>query len=549
MKRFFTLLFTAILASSAVVSQAEVVSPEVAKQAADNFMTLDSEWRGADEAAVRLVEHDGVPAYYVVEYNGGGWAIVSAQSSYDPIIGYNTTDAFVAPEPMQAVLDVYAQHIVDLAATAGVAKHEGWERAMMRKAVAEVDMPDIEPLIKRDLNQGNPYNKYCPKVDGKASLVGCVAVGMTQAMMVQHYPVASKGKHSYNCSGVGLVSINYNEEAPYNWEAMDKGDTDEIARLLYHCGVSVDMDYKPEGSGAGNYIVKTALEEFFCYDPALLKFVEKVNYSTSAWLELLLQDIVLGRVVIYFGSGEQGGHCWNLDGWKNSTQKVHVNWGWGGYGNGYFDIEKMEDAYQGMTFPENNTAVLGVGTPTTAPYGLDLSKTQFVAGTAAGVALADVIVLCEDAEAEFVYDMKGPKNVTGKYTESPYQVVDGKLVSTKTVEDKNSFKSLLMTVTNANTGESFEKQFTFQIVADDAVESVMSDAMRVYPSIASDKVTIEVPVVGGSYAIYSVAGAQVQAGALNAYKNEVNVASLATGTYIMQYVHNDGVGVKTFIKK
>ena len=73
--------------------------------------------------------------------------------------------------------------------------------------------------------------------------------------------------------------------------------------------------------------------------------------------------------------------------------------------------------------------------------------------------------------------------------------------------------------------------------------------MRVYPSIASDVVTIEVPVVGGSYAIYSVAGAQVQAGALSNYKNEVNVASLAAGTYIMQYVHNNGVGVKTFVKK
>jgi hypothetical protein len=86
-------------------------------------------------------------------------------------------------------------------------------------------------------------------------------------------------------------------------------------------------------------------------------------------------------------------------------------------------------------------------------------------------------------------------------------------------------------------------------VADDAVESVMSDAMRVYPTIASDVVTIEVPVVGGSYAIYSVAGTQVQAGALNNYKNDVDVASLAAGTYIMQYVHNNDVGVKTFIKK
>ena len=62
-------------------------------------------------------------------------------------------------------------------------------------------------------------------------------------------------------------------------------------------------------------------------------------------------------------------------------------------------------------------------------------------------------------------------------------------------------------------------------------------------------VTIEVPVVGGSYAIYSVAGAQVQAGNLDSYKNEVNVSSLAAGAYVMQYVHNNGVGVKSFIKK
>ena len=548
MKKFFTLSLTAIMVLSTMMLQAEVVSPEVAKQTADNYLMLDNEWRGADDATVRLVEHDGVPAYYVVEYNEGGWAIVSAQSSYDPIIGYNTTDAFVAPEPMQFALDVCAQHIVNVSQTAGVAKHEGWDRAKMRKAVAEVNMPDVAPLIKRDLDQGSPFNKYCPKVDGKSTLVGCVAVGMTQAMMVQHYPVAPQGKHSYNCPGVGMLSVNYSEEKPYNWEAMDNGDTDEIARLLYHCGVSVDMGYTPEGSGAGNSIAKTALETYFCYDPALLRFVEK-DANPNGWLEMLVQDIVLGRVVVYFGSGEMGGHCWNLDGWKNATQKVHVNWGWGGYGNGYFDIDKMEDAYQGMTFPENNTAVLGVGAPTTAPYGLELSTTTFVVGTAAGVALADVIVLCEDPEANFVYEMKGPKNVAGKHTASPYQVVDGKLVSTKTVEDKNSFKSLLMTVTNADTGESFEKQFTIQIVADGAVESVMSNAMRVYPSVANDVVTIEVPVVGGSYAIYSVAGAQVQAGALNGYKNEVNVSALASGAYILQYVHNDGIGVKNFIKK
>ena len=548
MKKFFTLFLTAIMVSSAMMLQAEVISPEVAKQTADNYLTLDNEWRGADDATVRLVEHNGVAAYYVVEYNNGGWAIISAQSSTDPVIGYNTADKFVAPEPMQEMLTLCAEDIVKLAQTEGDVKHEGWARANRRKAAMKVDAPDVNPLIKQDLDQSSPFNKYCPKIDGQSTLVGCVAVGMAQAMMVQHYPIAPQGKHSYSCEGVGMLSIDYEQEAPYNWDAMDNGDNDEIARLLYHCGVSVNMGYGVDGSGTGNEIVKTALARTFCYEPDALRFYFKDD-DVDGWLPLMVQEFILGRVVIYFGSGDMGGHCWNLDGWKNATQKVHVNWGWGGYGNGYFDIDKMEDAYQGMTFPDGNSALLGVGTPTTAPYGVELSTTRFVLGTQPGVVLADVIVACEDAEAVFEYELFGPKNLSGKYSESPYQVVDGKLVSTKVIEDKNAFKTFIMKVTNASTGESYEKQFTIQIVADDAVESVMSDAMRVYPSVAADVVTIEVPVVGGSYAIYSVAGAQVQAGVLDSYKNEVNVSTLASGAYIMQYVHNNGVGVKNFIKK
>ncbi|MBR3951971.1 MAG: thiol protease/hemagglutinin PrtT [Bacteroidaceae bacterium] len=548
MKKLFTLFLATIVLSSAMMLRAEVISSEVAKQTADNYLMLDDEWRGAVDATVQLIEHEGVAAYYVVEYNGGGWVIVSAQSSSDPVIGYNTSDKFVAPEPMQAVLDACAENIVRISQTEGDVKHEGWERANRRKAPAGIDMPDVAPLIKMDLNQGAPYNKYCPTIDGQPTLVGCVAVGMSQAMMVQHYPIAPQGSYKYSCPDVGILSIDYDSEAPYNWEAMDNGDTDEIARLLYHCGVSVNMQYGVDGSGTGDAIVKDALERNFCFSADALSYVEKDN-DPAGWLQLMVQEMVLGRVVIYFGSGDQGGHCWNLDGWKNSTQKVHVNWGWGGYGNGYFDIEKMEDAYQGMTFPEYNTAVLGVGTPTTAPYGIELSTIKFAIGTEAGVALADVIVACEDAEAEFVYELYGPKNLAGKYSTSPYEVVDGKLVSTKTVADSNAFKFLLMKVSNAGTGESFEKQFTIQIVSSDAVESVLSDAMRVYPSVADENVTIEVPAIGGRYTIYSVAGTQLQAGNLENYKNEINVSALTPGTYILQYVHNGGVGVKTFIKR
>jgi hypothetical protein len=491
-----------------------------------------------------------------VQYTTGGWAIVSAQTSSQPVIGYNTVGEFAAPGALAELLDFNAKMITARAIDGVTVEHADWKRVMQRKPAADpATVPDIAPMVTVNLNQNTPYNKYCPKIDGKNALVGCVAVAMTQSMMVQRYPEHPVGKNSYKHQNIKL-SIDYDDEPAYDWDAMfqcdQTGNYDEVARLLYHAGVSINMMYSLTFSGAYIEDAAKALVRNFQYDKQRVHAVARVQYTDEAWYEKIFTDLLNGRVVMYMGAADEagnGGHCWNIDGWKQSSQMVHCNWGWGGYGDGYFSLDNMTDSYQGISFLYHHGAVFGIGKPSTAPYGISLSTTDFVLGTEAGVALADVVVSCEDPEAVFAYDMKGPKNVAGKHIESPYQVVDGKLVSTKTVEDKNSFKYLLMTVTNTNTGESYQREFNIQLVADGAVESVMSDARRVYPSVAADVVTIEVPVVGGNYAIYSVAGAQVQAGALNSYKNEVNVSSLAAGTYILQYVHNDGVGVKTFIKK
>ena len=158
-------------------------------------------------------------------------------------------------------------------------------------------------------------------------------------------------------------------------------------------------------------------------------------------------------------------------------------------------------------------------------------------------------VFCEDEAAQYAFELYGPVDIWGDNAVSPYEVVDGKLVSTRTIEDTSDFQYLKMTVVNANTGESYTKVFSITIVASDAVEAVLSDAMKVYPSVAENNMTIEVPAVGGEYMIYSVSGAQVAAGMMNDYKTTIDVASYPAGTYILRYVHNEGVGVKTFVKK
>lgn len=543
-----------LMSFTGIQARADVISQEMAMETAHNFLSLDSDWNGTDDATVNLVEEEGVPAYYIIEYSKGGWAIVAAQSTSTPIIGYSTTGCYAAPEPMQAVLKANAQAIADAARTEDNATHERWEQIIQRRPVkTSADYPDVEPLIKCDLNQVSPFNSQCPDINGKRAVVGCVAVGMVQAMMVQQYPYAPQGSHSYDCPGIGLVSIDYDQVEPYDWDAVlnskTTGDYDEVARILYHSGVAVGMYYGVAGSGAYWPDVYKAFSRNFGYSSKKIALHYKKDYSTSGWLKLLLNDIQNGRAVVYFGSSETIGHCWNIDGWKNSTQMVHVNWGWGGIGNGYFDIESMHDTFQGQEFPLNNSAIVGVGAPLTAPYGVKLSNTRFVEGTAAGVALADVTVFCKDSEANFTYDLRGPKNITGNNIVSPYEVVDGKLVSSQTVENKTKFTYLSIQVTNENTGESVEEEFNIHIGANNAVEVVESNALRLYPTVAEQRLTVEVPVVGGKYAIYSLSGAQVATGTLTDYKSDIAIESLAAGTYIVRYEHSEGVCVKRFVKK
>lgn len=465
MKRVISLFVVIFVSAIGLVSSAEVITSVAAKEAADCFLSLDDEWHCNTDAYVRLIEQDGIPAYYVVEYTAGGWAIVSAQSSSSPIIGYNTAGKFASPEPMSELLDFNAKIITARAQSYGDVEHKGWKSVKQRKAVAKVDVnttPDVAPLITLNLNQSYPFSAYCPSVDGFNSAVGCVAVGMAQAMTVQRYPSRPTGSHTYTSENTGVHSINYDAEPAYDWDAMfnyEEGTNFlEIARLLYHIGVSVDMQYSIAGSGALIVSVPNALTSYFGYNKKTVYYSPRID-DNEKWLQLVLNELVNGRAVIYGGSSKQGGHCWNIDGWKQSTQMVHCNWGWSGIGNGYFSLDNMSDSYQGMSFLYNHGAVFGVGAPTAAPYDILLTNTQFALGTEAGATLAYVETVSADEDAVYNYELSGPEN-----QQTPYQIEGSRLVSSEPVGDSDRFKYLCIKATNIATGETFEKEFDIRIV-------------------------------------------------------------------------------------
>jgi hypothetical protein len=130
----------------------------------------------------------------------------------------------------------------------------------------------------------------------------------------------------------------------------------DVATLLYHCGVSVNMQYSATSSGSLTSAGKDALINFFGYSANALYLI-KSSYSDATWEGMLRADLDAGRPLIYAGTGIYGGHAWVCDGYSG-TNYFHFNWGWGGYANGYFYLTNINPG--GYDFTSSQVAILGI---------------------------------------------------------------------------------------------------------------------------------------------------------------------------------------------
>ena len=205
---------------------------------------------------------------------------------------------------------------------------------------------DVAPLLATTWNQGCDYNADCP-VDGDGPCghvwAGCVATAMAQVMKYWAHPAQGTGSHGYTHSDYGYQYADFSA-ATYDWAGMpDDYGEDDIAELLYHCGVGLEMDYSPWGSGAytGTYgypNVVSVLEDYFDYDPEL-DYLYKSDYSTYAWNSMLRNQLDAGRPLVYRGQGS-GGHAFVCDGYQGGNY-FHFNWGWSGSYNGYYYLNDL----------------------------------------------------------------------------------------------------------------------------------------------------------------------------------------------------------------
>ena len=219
-------------------------------------------------------------------------------------------------------------------------------------------------FIKTYWNQDTPFNNLCPQINGSAAPTGCIATAMAQIMKYYQYPATSKGTGIYSVTTYKDKNDKegttkwYKRELghTYQWTAMQSSygilsddENDAVATLMADAGAASRMNYSAAASGTIEWYAAKGFAENFRYDSLAINCLQRDFYTDAEWMEIVRKEMEAKQPVLYCGSDtNEGGHAFLLDGIQ-SDGKVHVNWGWGKSGDGWFDVDVLKPNIAGFT--------------------------------------------------------------------------------------------------------------------------------------------------------------------------------------------------------
>ena len=325
----------------------------------------------AQKAAKTFLNNNGIAAAQLIDisaeagfsnlyiYNADkGFVVMAADDRVQPILGYSLTGHFRVkdmPSNVRGWLQGYDEEIqfaIKNNAKATPETKQQWQDLEKGVKGAKATVV-VEPLLNTLWDQGDPYNQLCPTINNEATYSGCVATSMAQIMRYWNWPITGNSSHSYtwrytinNHTYSQTLSANFGSTT-YDWLNMTdtygsnstEAEQTAVATLMYHCGVSVDMDYGTDGSGAYSSDIPSALTSYFRYS-SNVEYKSKAYTNNSTWQGYLKDDLNAGRPIQYSGSGSGGGHAFVCDGY-DSDNYFHFNWGWSGMYDGYFTVSNL----------------------------------------------------------------------------------------------------------------------------------------------------------------------------------------------------------------
>lgn len=295
-------------------------------------------------------------SYYVFpNANSKGFTIVSGDDRLPEIVGYSSQGSYDEnnlPEGFVSFMKAYQNlynkvNLGDAEALKNLAEIKAWRN---KKNASAASTSAVAPLLGNiEWDQTSPYNNMCPKYDSvHVAATGCVATAMAQVMAYYKYPKQLKADipgyvNRWNGIPMEIPTITQ-EEGIYDWDNMlpkynkeanaTQQQKDAVAKLMYHCGAAVRMSYGPESGAA---VSSSKLAKYFGYDADLMMDLSRSSFTLDKWMQIIDAELAAGRPVLYGGQSSENGHQFICDG-KDENGLYHINWGWSGNQNAYFDL-------------------------------------------------------------------------------------------------------------------------------------------------------------------------------------------------------------------
>ncbi len=241
----------------------------------------------------------------------------------------------------------------------------------------------ISPMLTALWDQDAPYWSQCRfSYSGYTyqCYTGCPATSASMVMYYWKYPLQVAALPSYTA----LLDLSFHNSVSYTYPALPATSFDwdnmkdsysgdytsaqgnAVATLMRYVGQAEGMKYGTAASGGSSINVSenhriADMFKLFGYKSTATN-VQKSSYDDAEWAALIQSELIAGRPLVYCAvASTAGGHAFNVDGYRDSDNKYHVNWGWSGEGNNWFVMNAFIDGSD--IFDQSQQAIIGVEPP------------------------------------------------------------------------------------------------------------------------------------------------------------------------------------------
>ena len=382
MRKLLFLMIAAITAVSAMAAPVDVVSAQ--KRAKVYLSELYAGKMMAPSAlnpVLLKTEYGDLkmmkPVYYIFN-TSSTYLVVAGDDRAEEILMVGDAplkDINNLPPGMIDMLDQYKEEIQFLHEHPGVVV----QRMSELRSATSLRAVTYGPLLTAMWDQEAPYWNQCKfNYSGTTyqCLTGCPATSASMVLYFWKYPASVGALSSYTnkLDITSTTSVNYTYPAldpvTFDWDNMkdtywsyNSTQANAVATLMRYVGQAERMMYGTDGSGiyaADNYRIANMFKQFGYESTA--RSLMKSSYDEDSWATLIQTELAEGRPIVYTAvSTSGGGHAFNVDGYRESDNKYHVNWGWSGSGNNWFVMNSF--ATGGYSFTNTQQAVVGIQPP------------------------------------------------------------------------------------------------------------------------------------------------------------------------------------------